>query len=69
LFRNPEEGQGSQRAVVPVMMMMMMMMMNLIDTWETTNYIQGAQFWIYRFPRAQFVTLRMKRHIQFCQQI
>jgi hypothetical protein len=26
LFRNPEEGQGSQRAVVPVMMMMMMMM-------------------------------------------
>jgi hypothetical protein len=23
LFRNPEEGQGSQRAVVPVMMMMM----------------------------------------------
>jgi hypothetical protein len=29
LFRNPEEGQGSQRAVVPVMMMMMMMMMNI----------------------------------------
>jgi hypothetical protein len=27
LFRNPEEGQGSQRAVVPVVMMMMMMMM------------------------------------------
>jgi hypothetical protein len=25
LFRNPEEGQGSQRAVVPVMMMMTMM--------------------------------------------
>jgi hypothetical protein len=25
LFRNPEEGKGSQRAVVPVMMMMMMM--------------------------------------------
>jgi hypothetical protein len=23
LFRNPEEGQDSQRAVVPVMMMMM----------------------------------------------
>jgi hypothetical protein len=26
LFRNPEEGQGSQRAVMPMMMMMMMMM-------------------------------------------
>jgi hypothetical protein len=26
LFRNPEEGQGSQKAVMPVMMMMMMMM-------------------------------------------
>jgi hypothetical protein len=31
LFRNPEEGQGSQRAVVPVMMMMMMMMMKDLD--------------------------------------
>jgi hypothetical protein len=27
MAKNPEEGQGSQRAVVPVMMMMMMMMM------------------------------------------
>jgi hypothetical protein len=27
LFRNSEEDQGSQRAVMPVMMMMMMMMM------------------------------------------
>jgi hypothetical protein len=30
LFRNPEEGQGSQRAVVPVMIMMMMMMMMMM---------------------------------------
>jgi hypothetical protein len=30
LFRNPEEGKGSQRAVVPVMMMMMMMMMMML---------------------------------------
>jgi hypothetical protein len=27
MVNNSEEGQGSQRAVVPVMMMMMMMMM------------------------------------------
>jgi hypothetical protein len=26
LFGNPEEGQGSQKAVVPMMMMMIMMM-------------------------------------------
>jgi hypothetical protein len=28
---NPEEDQGSQRAVAPVMIMMMMMMMMMID--------------------------------------
>jgi hypothetical protein len=27
LFRNPEEGQGSQKGVIPVVVMMMMMMM------------------------------------------
>jgi hypothetical protein len=27
MANNPEEGRGSQRAVMPVMMMMMMMMM------------------------------------------
>jgi hypothetical protein len=30
LFRNPEEGQGSQRVVVPVMMMVVMMMMMML---------------------------------------
>jgi hypothetical protein len=31
MANNCEEGQGSQRAVVPVIMMMMMMMMLLIN--------------------------------------
>jgi hypothetical protein len=30
LFGNPEEGQGPQRAVMPVMMMMMMMRMMMM---------------------------------------
>jgi hypothetical protein len=30
MANNSEEGQGSQRAVMPVMMMMMMMMMMMI---------------------------------------
>jgi hypothetical protein len=30
LFRNPKEGQGSQRAAVPVIMMVVMMMMMMM---------------------------------------
>jgi hypothetical protein len=30
MARNPEEGQGSQRAVAPVMMMMMMIMISVV---------------------------------------
>jgi hypothetical protein len=30
LFRNPEEGQGSQRAVVPLMMVVVVVMMMMM---------------------------------------
>jgi hypothetical protein len=36
---NPEEGQGSQRAVVPVMIMMMMMMMMMMFIFVSTMCI------------------------------
>jgi hypothetical protein len=41
LFRNPDEGQGSQRAVVPVMMMMMMMMMMNVGICNVTAFRHG----------------------------
>jgi hypothetical protein len=36
MANNPEEGQGSQRAVVKVMMMMVMMMI-FYKTWESPS--------------------------------
>jgi hypothetical protein len=40
MVNNFEEGQGSQRAVVPlVMMMMMMMMMIVILPYDALNYV------------------------------
>jgi hypothetical protein len=39
LFRNPEEGQGSQRAVMPVTMMTMMMMMMILLVFNVKDVV------------------------------
>jgi hypothetical protein len=53
LFRNPEEGQGSQRAVVPVMMMMMMMyftnrmMLLFLWGWNGTKFTMTEAIYVH----------------------
>jgi hypothetical protein len=41
LFRNPEEGQGSQRDVVPVKMKMMMMMVMMMMIMMNVRVLMG----------------------------